>query len=65
MKNFRQRIPLLLGEIIHRAQVPGAEQHDLEGPNRPEWHEYDKIGVPADDALSALQFQFQVITQQA
>src|ERR1700678_1424676 len=64
MQDVRQRIASGLRKLLKRACVLFADEHRLEGPDRPERHDRGELVIFADDAVLLFLFDLQIFAQQ-
>ena len=60
-----QGIDLDWSQAVHRAEMTNAQKHQLKGPHRPKWNQGDKIVVPANNPVALLQFEREIVAEQA
>src|SRR5271165_907756 len=64
-KNIREQIAFAIGQLIHRGKVSPAQQQNFKRPDRPVRNQRHKSLVLTNEAFTALQFQRNIIAEQA
>jgi hypothetical protein len=63
-EDVRQTRAFLRRQVAESADMPAADDHGFEGPDRPERNQRDKMVVDADKTLFTLEFEGQIIREQ-